>query len=250
MKNIRLVPGFTLRREKLSINQIAKQIIDFYIRLSSFDTNHSQVNIVSEKKSLHQSIEVNTDNAEKRLAEEILHQNTEEIRKMDKVENPTLDFVMDKSIISIGLQTTIHGETLTTLNYSFLDSNNLKSGVGSIVINPICFDTFEKAKFFLDAAKASFSVDHSVIKIFDRDLNKVARGYKAPLGWITYFSNDYETPIPDDLEGIEYEYTDNGKYLILSREDITTDPEKYEAGKQKLLEVMEEIKRRVPEHGK
>lgn len=249
MKRTSLVPGFTLRREKLSINQIAKQVIDFYIRLSSFDNNPSQVNIVSEKKSLHQSIEVNDANAEKQLAEEILYQNTEEIRKMDKVENPTPDFVMDKSIISIGLETKVHEETLMSLNFSFLDSNNLKSGVGSIVINPICFDSFEKSKFFLDTAKESFSVDYSMIKIFDRDINKLSRGYKAPLGWITYFSNDYEMPIPDDLEGIEYEHTENGKYLILTRENPIT-PEVIEINKEKLLGVMEEIKKRVPEYGK
>ena len=73
---------------------------------------------------------------------------------------------------------------------------------------------------------------------------------KRPLGWITYISNDYEIPIPDDLEGIEYEHTDKGKYLILTREDFTTDKETYEAHKQKLLDTMEEIKRRVPEYGK
>ena len=79
---------------------------------------------------------------------------------------------------------------------------------------------------------------------------EITKAFKKPLGWITYFSNDYEIPIPDNLEGIEYEHTDKGKYLILTREDFTTDKEAYEAHKQKLLEVMEEIKRRVPEYGK
>ncbi|MDO6760673.1 hypothetical protein Q4566_10720 [Tamlana sp. 2_MG-2023] len=107
----------------------------------------------------------------------------------------------------------------------------------------------EKAKFFLDTAKASFLVDYSVIKISDRDINKSVRGLKTPLGWITYFSNDYEIPIPDYLEGIEYEHTDNGKYLILTRENPIA-PELLETIKEKLINLMGEIKERVPEYSK
>ncbi|WP_075604139.1 hypothetical protein [Saccharicrinis aurantiacus] len=135
------------------------------------------------------------------------------------------------------------------MNFSFQHSDNFKSKIGNIVTNPICFDSFEKAKFFLDTTKESFLVDYSVIKIFDKDINKVARGYKAPLGWLTYFSNDYEIAIPDDLEGIEYEHTETGKYLILTRE-IPISAEKQEANKQKLLSLMGEIERRVPEYSK
>ncbi|WP_075604140.1 hypothetical protein [Saccharicrinis aurantiacus] len=99
MKLAKLVPLITLRREKLSIAQIAEQIISFYKNMVLFDENYSQLNVVSEKKALNQHIKVDTDNAEQQLAEEILHQNTEEIRKMDKVENPNFDFTMDESII-------------------------------------------------------------------------------------------------------------------------------------------------------
>ncbi len=56
--------------------------------------------------------------------------------------------------------------------------------------------------------------------------------------------------MPDDLKGIEYEHTDKGKYLILTREDFTADKEIYEAHKQKLLKLMEEIKRSVPDYSK
>jgi hypothetical protein len=93
-------------------------------------------------------------------------------------------------------------------------------------------------------------VKHGVIKLSDVKFLKACRPYKYPLGVITYFSNESEWQIPNDLEGIKYEHTDNGKYLILPREDFATDPEKYEVDKQKLLELMEEIKRRVPEYGK
>jgi hypothetical protein len=66
------------------------------------------------------------------------------------------------------------------------------------------------------------------------------------LGWITYFSNDY-LKIPTDLHDIEYEFTTNGKYLILTREDFTISKHTYELYRQKLADVMEEIKLKVPE---
>lgn len=71
---------------------------------------------------------------------------------------------------------------------------------------------------------------------------------KHPFGWITYFSNDYELQIPDDLEGVEYEVTEKGKYIILTREDFTTGKEAYEAQRDRLLEIMKEVKERIPEY--
>jgi hypothetical protein len=79
---------------------------------------------------------------------------------------------------------------------------------------------------------------------------EATKQFKRPLGWITYFSNDCKPEIPNDLKGIEYEFTDKGKYLILTREDFTADKETYEAHKQKLLNLMDEIKNRVPEYSK
>ena len=95
----------------------------------------------------------------------------------------------------------------------------------------------------------SFSIEYSVIKVSDRDINKISRRYKAPLGWITYFSNDYEISVPNDLEGIQYEHTENGKYLILTKEN-PTDSAVLDTNKEKLITLMEEIKERVPNYGK
>lgn len=240
------MPLSILKKEKFSIIQIAEMVINFYKKLTAIDANYNRIKVISERNSLYENININDDTAIKHLADEILNRNIDDIRKIDKVENPDVNYSRDKSII-FSLEANIEKEPLITLNYSL---STLTPRIGSIVVNETCFDTFEKAKFFLETIKKSFPIEYSVIKISDRALNKVARGYKAPLGWVTYFSNDYEIPIPDDLEGIEYEHTDKGKYLILSREDITSDPEKLEVGKQKLIGLMEEIKRRVPEYGK
>ena len=226
--------------------QIAMLVINFYKRLAIADDNYSLMNIISEKKPVHEIVDVNDSNAVQNLATEILNQNIDDIRKINKEDDPDIDFSRD-DMISFGVETKVDGETLITLNFSF--STKLPR-IGCIVVNQKCFDTFVKAKFFLETVERSFSIDYSVIKISDRLLNKVGRKYIAPLGWITYFSNDYEIPIPDDLEGIEYEHTDSGKYLILSKEDIASAPEKLARGKQKLLEIMERIELEYPAYSK
>ena len=66
---------------------------------------------------------------------------------------------------------------------------------------------------------------------------------------MTYFSNDFVPPIPNDLEGVEYEFTEKGKYLsVISKEDYRE--EDIEIYKEKLLKVMEQINQRVPEYVK
>jgi len=246
MKHCNLVPLVVLRKERLSVIEIAKLVINFYKRMASVDRNYGQINIISEKKSLYQSIDVNDSIAVQYLADEILRQNIDDIQKINKVDTPDINFSREE-MISFGLEAKIDGETLITLNYSF--STKLPR-ISSIVVNEKCFDTFVKVKFFLETVEKSFPIEYSVIKISDKDINNFARACKAPLGWLTYFSNDFKPEIPNDLEGIEYEYTDKGKYMILTREDFTTNKETYEAHKQKLLNVMEEIKRRVPEYSK
>jgi len=250
MKHSKLVPLIVLKNEGLPIIQIAELVINFFKKMAAVDANYSKLNIVSEKKSLYNSINIYQSNSTEFLGNEILNQNIDDIRKMDKVENPNIHFSMDKTIISFALESKIGEDTLATLDFCFTISKNLKSSIGSIVVNQNCFDGFEKAIFFLESAIESFSVNYSTIKVSDRDINKAVRGYKVPLGWITYFSNDYEIPIPDDLKGIEYKHTEKGRYLILTREYIAADSEKLETYKQKLLEIMEEIKRRVPEYSK
>jgi hypothetical protein len=85
----------------------------------------------------------------------------------------------------------------------------------------------------------------------DTDYLQVSlESYVYTLGLITYFSNELEIKIPDDLEGIDYEYTDKGKYLILSTNNFPKDKETLVECKNKLLEIMKEIKERVPAYSK
>ena len=43
------------------------------------------------------------------------------------------------------------------------------------------------------------------------------------IGWINYFSNNFVLPIPNNLEGWEYEFTVQGRYIILARHGFEYD---------------------------
>ncbi|HPK09118.1 MAG TPA: hypothetical protein PK246_02185 [Saprospiraceae bacterium] len=248
MKHSKVVPLIILKNERFSILQIAKLIINFYQNLVEKNSLFNIINIISEKETIYSVIDIQKSNSIEMLAEEILHRNLEDIRKIDGVDNPNLDYRRgEKGGIHIGLETKIENDTFISLTFSFYPYQN---AVGRLVVNELCFDTFEKAKDFLTAANNVFSVKYSAIKITDRLLNKIASEYRAPLGWITYFSFDYDIPIPNDLDGIEIEYICNGKYLILSKEDISVQEEKLELCKQKIISTMKQIENKCPDYSR
>lgn len=247
MEHSKLFPYAELSNRKLTIREIAVLVLNFYRKLAHENDNFNVLYIVSEKKALYDGIDINEAEAIKKLAEEILNQNIEDIKKQDKVESPNIDYSRESDIL-FSLEAKVNHETLLSLFFAF--GTKVKSSIGAIVTNVICFDSFNKVYVFIKAVNDVFNVDYSTIKIKERDFTRKVRDFEAPLGWITYFSNNYNISIPDDLEGIEYEHTEKGKYLILTREDFTVDKESYETHKQKLLDLMEEIKQRVPENSK
>lgn len=248
MKHSKVVPLAILKKSAFSIIQIARLIITFYKSLSEENLNYNHIYIISEKKPLFQNIDIQQSDSVQKLAEEILHRNIDDIRKIDKISDPDVNYCRDgRGGINISLQTKIKDDTLITLNYSFYQN---RSAIGSIVVNELCFDTFLKTKKFLEAANKTFPVDYSVMKISDLLLNKISRDYVAPLGWITYFSESYDDLIPDDLQGVRYERTDIGKYLILSLEDIPKDAEKLEVVKKELIQLMGQIEKESPTYSK
>ena len=251
MEHSKLVPLTFFKKEKYSIYEIAGLVLNFYKKLAQGDSNYNRIGINSEIPRLYEFIEVNGEGSQKLLALEILNQKIDDIIKEDKVDNPDIDFIFDKAFISFSLESKIGSNTFAVLTFCFTISQYLNASTGSIVINKLCFNTYEKAKYFIDSCVNSFNVNYSTIKISDRPLNKVARAFKAPLGYITYFSNDYEVDIPNDLEGVEYEHTEKGKYLILTKDNLTFEDENsLKHYSDKLIKLMKGIAERVPEYSK
>jgi hypothetical protein len=68
---------------------------------------------------------------------------------------------------------------------------------------------------------------------------------KHHLHWISYFSHDFHLKIPDDIGGVAYLHTDNGKYLISSQDDFLKDKESFEHHKEKIKGIVDEMKSRI-----
>lgn len=228
-----------------SIIEVATMVISSLQNMSASDEVFRTAFFLDKKES-HEFSTQDNDSAIT-LANHILEYSRGDILKFDGVNSPDLDYSRPYGF-TFGLLFMDSGKKLLSLTFK-LGSNN-KNTIGTISIAKDLNRNFSWYKNLIDSFVGTGEVLSASARPSDIHYLEKAIKYSFGLGLITYFSNDYEIPIPDDLQEIEYEHTDNGKYLILSREDITTDPEKYEAGKQKLLEVMEEIKRRVPEYGK
>jgi hypothetical protein len=190
--------------------------------------------------------QVSKETAVKQISSAILEFSKSDILQYEKEKDPSINYSRDFGF-SLVISYRVNEENVI----SFVPR------MGSIQANGI--GTLSFAKNF----QKDFLWYHSVLRsivtndaswgavgLRETPFNKSCKNIIAPLGWITYFSKDFKPEIPNDLQGIEYEHTDTGKYLILTREDFTTDKETYEAHKQKLLNLMEEIKRRVPGYSK
>lgn len=243
-------PVIVLQEECLSIYEIARLTINFYNKLSCFDKNYEVIRVVSENEPLFERININDTNSIQKLADEILHQNRERIVEIDNEINPDTNYKLVQGFISFSLEARICNEPLLTLSFSFSLVKSLGSRIGSIVVNEKCFESFTKARLFMESAVDSFPIKYSVLKISDREINRVSRGFKAPLGWITYFSKDFELPIPDDLEGVQFDYKEKGKFLYITRRDLQVGTDEFEQQKLKLLKVMNILKEIVPGYAK
>lgn len=179
--------------------------------------------------------------AVKIISSAILNFSKYDIAKYEKEQNPTIEYSRDfgfSFVLSYG----------QAMSFNIITGCSTANGLSLLSYNSN--SSFEYYYSILRAIVTGSNAIRGAVGIRDLPFQKSCKNIVAPLGWITYFSRDFKPEIPNDLEGIEYEFIDKGKYMILTREDFTTDKETYEAHKQKLLNVMEEIKRRVPKYSK
>ncbi len=237
---------FELRNEKQSIIEIANYLDASLKGLLLIDKAFETAYFLYKKESVQ--VDLRKDDSSMILANHILEYSKRDIMKFDKVENPDINYSRPFGF-TFGLQFCEDGKKLVALTFKL--GSSIKNTIGTISISK----EFKKDLDWYKSVLSSFIQESKVYCACARPnnlayLEKGMSSYKFVLGWITFFSNDYEISIPDDLEGVEYEHTDNGKYLILTREDFTYEIERFEASKQKLLNIMEEIKRRVTNYSK
>jgi hypothetical protein len=170
-----------------------------------------------------------------------------DIRKFEKEQNPTVNYSRP---FGFSFVVTFYEGNRKCISFIPRIGSNEANGFSTISISRDFDKDFDWFFSVLKALVESSGAFQGGLHLLGSQFFEATKQFKRPLGWITYFSNAFNPEIPNDLEGIEYEFTDKGKYMILTRQDFTTDKETYEAHKQKLLNLMEEIKRRVPEYSK
>jgi len=198
----------------------------------------------------NESIGFDTYNKEKsaiELANHILNYSLKDINRFEKIENPDINYSRPYGF-TFGLQFKEAGKKVLSLTFKL--GSNSNNFIGTISISKDLNRDLNWYKYVIDSFVQTGNVKCASARPNDTMyLEQCIKLYRFILGFITYFSNDYGLQIPNDLKDIEYEHISNGKYLVLKREDFTTNEEIYEAHKQRLLNVMEEIKQRVPEYG-
>jgi len=233
-----------LLNEKKSINELSNQLIGLLKELSEVDSVFNSFKY-SEQGYPNTVFNLEQVGVKEELAKTILDSNKADIKQYEKEENPTLEFSRDFGFSHL---------------FSFnIDKKKVFSATGNLATNN--YPSFRLEYFDMDS-QYPISWYADVLKCLVKNLSPIQAGImiklpafveqwnglkiKQPFGWLTYFSNDNEIQIPDDLEGVEYEHTDKGKYIILTREDFTVSKEAYEVQRDKLLAIMQEVKERVP----
>ncbi|MBB6461900.1 hypothetical protein [Flammeovirga kamogawensis] len=238
-----------LENEKKSISELSNQLISLLKKLSEIDSSFNYFEYSREGFSTT-SIDINDlglEKAKRQLAEIFLESNKSDINKHEKEESPTLSFSRDFGF--------------SHLLQFYSDGAKTFSATGNLAT--INYPSFRLEYFNMDN-DYPLSWYEDILKCLVKTLSPMQAGImiklpalveqwnslkiKCPFGWITYFLNDNEIQIPDDLEGVEYEHTEKGKYIILTRDDFTVSKEAYEVQRDKLLAVMQEAKERVPEY--
>ena len=234
------------RSKKRSIQEVSEFIVRIIKQLSLLDDTFS--NPIHAKQGFKdEQLDINHPDIIEKLSELVLETNKSDIKQHEKEKNPTVNFSRD-----FGFRLLFNYEVNGKKNFS------LTAELGGTNYQSI------RLEYFNREFEHSQNWYESVLKCLVNESNAYYAGITVtlstfldllrplkvnqPFGWLTYFSNDNEIQIPDDLEGFEYEYTEQGKYIILTRDDFTVSKEAYEVQRDKLLAVMKEVKERVPKY--
>jgi hypothetical protein len=244
-KNVFIIRAL-LQQEPKSIIEISNTLISVLTDLGKIDDVFLSFRFSKEKFD-DVDININTlgfKEAKNKLAELILTSNLSDIKKYDEEINPTINFSRQFGFSHL-LKFSSKGKELFSIT-------------GNLGTNS--YPNFRLEYFYSDK-EFSFKWYEAVLKCITKNLSPIYSavtirlnnfveatnklGVAHPLGWITFFSFNY-LRIPKDLD-LEYEYTESGVYLFLTRDDITINKECFLDNSMKLLALMEKLKETLPE---
>lgn len=251
MKNIKTKSLFSIyahanNNRVFSIIEAAGEVISVFKQLSEVDKIFIKPVHYSGKKETYLNLEEDTIED---IGHLILKSEWNEITQFEGNKNPTLHYSRgDKGFsfdahfyvedrisfyANIGIGYKLNGISISNFNLSNQYEYNWY------------YDILHKVVEIFNPFFATVKLNNTSSNIFYREMK-----IKYPIGWITYFSDDYDCNIPNDLKEVRYEFADKGKYLYTSDEDFLKDKDTYFAYREKLTRIINEIKNRVPEFNK
>ena len=189
----------------------------------------------------------NKDKMIQMISNSILLFSKKDIKKYEESIDPNIYYSRD---FGFSWVVTYSENNKECLSFSVKMGSSVSNGIGTLTIEKDFEKDFEWFYSVLKTLVRYTYADIGGVFLKGSNFLSMINEFKRPLGWITYFTNNFEIQIPDDLKGIEYEYTEKGKYLISTRDDFTQDKETYFAHCDKLVGIMKEIKERVPGYSK
>jgi hypothetical protein len=227
----------------LTIMDAAIMLYDWLEGLSNFDPMFSGP-FLERKKDIEVDLSPDKKNETiKLLAEHILRETRHDIEFYEKEKNPDYNYVYRQRSYSLFIKYK-HFDKILARGVVYLGASWFKG----FYINSIEDDNkmykwyFNLMEFMIDLLNATYA-NINIKKSID-EYYKLKLDYT--LTYISYFSNDFEHTIPDDIEGVEYIHKEKGKYLITTREDFLKDKESFLHHKEKILQIGKELAERVP----
>ena len=240
--------GVQFSPEILSIAAATNKLLTILVGLGEFDSLFYSPTVITGQKS-ELTLKIDRDNLGDKvheLAEGILRAEWSEITQHKENSNPTIEYVGEEGY-GVLLKYSIKDEIVfwigCRLGSNIHQTFTLRGFSANILFDYSWYEIiFKKLVHLTNAEAGTIVMSNQSFGKFYNEMN-----IRYPIGWITYFSDEYEISIPDDIKEVRYEFVDGGKFLITSDEDFMRDKEAYFANRAKLTRIITELKRRVPE---
>lgn len=231
-----------LKNQEKSILQIAQDLYSCIKEITSQSRLFNEIYFLEKKEEI--KIEFYDETSINNLAKNILNYSLDDIIKFDKIPSPDVNYSRPFGFNFSLLFKSKNSELC--LNFKIGSDN--RNTIGTISNKSKSNNSFDWYNIILKSFVNNLDVDFGVVRPNDMDyLDICYDNYEYSLGWITYFSKAYKFSTPNDLNNIDYMYTDNGKYLISTKDSFDNN---FEDNRQKLITLMKEIADKIPEYSK
>jgi len=224
-----------------SILEFAQKLTDVFKDFSNYDGRFQYIQIHLPKEYI--IIDLLEEGSYRKIADAILIYNLKDIKKFDKVSNPTIEYKRpygfsfgfnfnneDKNNI-FNLHA-IYGGIQESINYQ----------MNEIPIKQIIKFTYDWYLHLFKSLVKYLPINFAVLRPRDNVfVEKTRAKYKYPIGWITYFSMELSSIVPENMSLLHSEELENGKLFSAFKDEFCCNDEDFVSKVNKLYGIMDKI---------